>query len=118
MDHHLHRELAPILDAAWAQIEQESKRTLKRYLAGRRIVDVPSPGASRCLLSAPDILNRSGPADVVLASQPEVKPLVELLCLPRLRPVNIVNENSHVSTVREIVPVPRMMLGSHSNCLA
>ena len=40
----LHRELAPISDAAWAQIEEETTRTLKRYLAGRRVVDVPSPG--------------------------------------------------------------------------
>ena len=30
----LHRELAPISDAAWAQIEEETTRTLKRYLAG------------------------------------------------------------------------------------
>ena len=29
----LHRELAPISDAAWAQIEEEASRTLKRYLA-------------------------------------------------------------------------------------
>ena len=29
----LHRELAPISDAAWAQIEEETKRTLKRILA-------------------------------------------------------------------------------------
>ena len=36
----LHRELAPISEAAWAQIEQEASRTLKRYLAGRRVVDV------------------------------------------------------------------------------
>ena len=40
----LHRELAPISDAAWSQIEEETTRTLKRYLAGRRVVDVPSPG--------------------------------------------------------------------------
>ncbi len=31
----LHRELAPISDSAWAQIEEEASRTLKRYLAGR-----------------------------------------------------------------------------------
>ena len=30
----LHRELAPISDAAWAQIEEEASRTIKRYLAG------------------------------------------------------------------------------------
>ena len=40
----LHRELAPISDAAWAQIEEEASRTLKRYLAGRRVVDVQGPG--------------------------------------------------------------------------
>ena len=39
----LHRELAPISDAAWAEIEEETTRTLKRYLAGRRVVDVPAP---------------------------------------------------------------------------
>ena len=35
----LHRELAPISDAAWAQIEEETARTFKRYLAGRRVVE-------------------------------------------------------------------------------
>ena len=40
----LHRELAPISDLAWAQIEEEAERTLKRYLAGRRVVDVKGPG--------------------------------------------------------------------------
>jgi len=30
----LHRELAPISEAAWAQIEEEATRTPKRYLAG------------------------------------------------------------------------------------
>ena len=40
----LHRELAPISDAAWAQIEEETTRTLKRYLAGRRVVDVHGSG--------------------------------------------------------------------------
>ena len=39
----LHRGLAPISDKAWAQIEQEASRTIKRYLAARRVVDVPDP---------------------------------------------------------------------------
>jgi uncharacterized linocin/CFP29 family protein len=39
----LHRELAPISDKAWAQIEAEASRTLKRHLAARRVVDVPDP---------------------------------------------------------------------------
>ena len=45
----LHRELAPISDSAWAQIEEEAARTLKRYLAGRRVVDVKDPGGSDAL---------------------------------------------------------------------
>ena len=40
----LHRELAPISDAAWSQIQEETSRTIKRYLAGRRVVDVQGPG--------------------------------------------------------------------------
>ena len=40
----LHRELAPISEAAWADIEEEASRTLKRYLAARRVVDVHGPG--------------------------------------------------------------------------
>jgi uncharacterized linocin/CFP29 family protein len=40
----LHRELAPISDKAWTQIEEEATRTLKRHLAGRRVVDVLGPG--------------------------------------------------------------------------
>jgi uncharacterized linocin/CFP29 family protein len=75
----LHRELAPISDAAWSQIEEETTRTLKRYLAGRRAVDVPSAGG----LALPGVgtghlRSISAPADGILASQREVKPLVEL----------------------------------------
>ena len=40
----LHRELAPISDAAWSQIEEEASRTFKRHLAGRRVIDVQGPG--------------------------------------------------------------------------
>jgi uncharacterized linocin/CFP29 family protein len=39
----LHRELAPISNAAWAQIEEEASRTLKRHMAARRVVDVQGP---------------------------------------------------------------------------
>ena len=42
----LHRELAPISDSAWAQIEEETSRTLKRYLAGRRVVDLKGPAGT------------------------------------------------------------------------
>jgi uncharacterized linocin/CFP29 family protein len=39
----LHRELAPVSDAAWAQIEAEARRTFERNVAGRRVVDVSGP---------------------------------------------------------------------------
>jgi len=40
----LHRELAPISDAAWQQIEAEVARTFKRSVAGRRVIDVKEAG--------------------------------------------------------------------------
>jgi len=75
----LHRELAPISDAAWAQIEEEATRTLKRYLAGRRVVDLRGPGGS--MLSAVGtghLTPLAAPGDGVIARQREVKALVEL----------------------------------------
>jgi len=39
----LFRELAPITDAAWQDIEKEATRTLKTMLAARRIVDFVGP---------------------------------------------------------------------------
>jgi uncharacterized linocin/CFP29 family protein len=42
----LHRELAPISDAAWASIEEEAGRTFRRHVAGRRVVDVGEPAGT------------------------------------------------------------------------
>jgi uncharacterized linocin/CFP29 family protein len=39
----LHRELAPISPAAWAEIDAEAKRTLKTMLAARKLVDFTGP---------------------------------------------------------------------------
>ncbi len=75
----LHRELAPISDSAWAQIEAEASRTLKRYLAGRRVVDMKGPGGTG--LAAVDtghLREIAAPANGVIARQREAKPLVEL----------------------------------------
>jgi uncharacterized linocin/CFP29 family protein len=75
----LHRELAPISNAAWAQIEQETTRTLKRYLAGRHVVDVPTPsGVGLPAVATGHLLSIAPPADGILARQREVKALVEL----------------------------------------
>jgi uncharacterized linocin/CFP29 family protein len=40
---HLARELAPISDAAWKEIDDEATRTLKHFLTARRLVDVRGP---------------------------------------------------------------------------
>ena len=75
----LFRQLAPISDEAWAQIEEEASRTVKRYLAGRRVVDFKGPGGS--MLSAVGTGHLKGikaPGDGIIARQREAKPLVEL----------------------------------------
>src|SRR5271167_3968021 len=75
----LHRELAPISDAAWAQIEEEASRTIKRYLAGRRVVDVQGPsGVATPAIGTGHLRNVAAPNDGILARQREVKALVEL----------------------------------------
>jgi uncharacterized linocin/CFP29 family protein len=75
----LHRELAPISDAAWADIEEEATRTLKRYLAARRVVDVQGPGGVGLSAVGTGHLKTIASPDVgILARQREVKPLVEL----------------------------------------
>jgi uncharacterized linocin/CFP29 family protein len=40
----LYRELAPVSEAAWADIEAEARRTFELHVAGRRVVDVTGPG--------------------------------------------------------------------------
>jgi uncharacterized linocin/CFP29 family protein len=42
----LHRDLAPVSTQAWAQIEDEAKRTFALNVAGRRLVDVSGPAGS------------------------------------------------------------------------
>jgi uncharacterized linocin/CFP29 family protein len=75
----LHRELAPISDAAWSEIEEETSRTIKRYLAGRRVVDVKGPGGiALSAIGTGHLRNVTAPGDGILARQREVRPLVEL----------------------------------------
>ena len=75
----LHRGLAPISDAAWSQIEEETTRTVKRYLAGRRVVDVPPPGGIALPgVATGHVQSISAPGEGIIAGRREVKPLVEL----------------------------------------
>src|SRR5580693_642504 len=75
----LHRELAPISDGAWAQIEEETSRTFKRYLAGRRVVDVEGPtGPALSAVGTGHLKMIAASKDGIVARQREVKALVEL----------------------------------------
>ncbi len=75
----LHRELAPISDGAWAQIEEETSRTFKRHIAGRRVVDVQGPAGSMLSAVGTGHLKQiAAPKDGIVARQREVKALVEL----------------------------------------
>jgi uncharacterized linocin/CFP29 family protein len=75
----LHRELAPISDKAWAQIEEEASRTLKRHLAARRVVDVQGPrGLELSAVGTGHLHQIQAPGDGIQAAQREAKALVEL----------------------------------------
>lgn len=75
----LHRELAPISEAAWDQIEEEATRTLKRYLAARRVVDLQGPaGTALSGVGTGHLRTISGPGGGIITRQREVKPLVEV----------------------------------------
>jgi uncharacterized linocin/CFP29 family protein len=74
----LHRELAPISDAAWAEIEEEATRTLKRYLAARRVVDVPDPKGSALAAVSTGHTQPIEAGDGIQAVRREANALVEL----------------------------------------
>jgi uncharacterized linocin/CFP29 family protein len=75
----LHRALAPISDAAWTQIEEETARTLKRYLAGRRVVDLQAPeGIALSAVGTGHLRPIAAPAEGIISRQRVVRALVEL----------------------------------------
>jgi uncharacterized linocin/CFP29 family protein len=75
----LYRELAPVTDEAWEEIETEATRTFKRHIAGRRVVDVSDPGGPvTAAVSTGHLLDVASPGDGVTAQLRESKPLVRL----------------------------------------
>ena len=75
----LHRELAPISDAAWAQIEEEVRRTFTQWVAGRRVVDVEGPaGDGLSAVGTGHVRPLSEPAEGVTAHQRQAQLVVEL----------------------------------------
>ncbi|MBA4489487.1 family 1 encapsulin nanocompartment shell protein [Paracoccus sp. S1E-3] len=75
----LYRDLAPISSGAWDQIEDEAKRTLRRYLGARRVVDVHGPAGPELSAVGTGHQHKIDPiADGVQSELREVNPLVEL----------------------------------------
>lgn len=75
----LHRELAPVSDAAWASIEEEAKRTFARHLAGRRVVDVTGPdGVTLAGIGTGRLAAIEPPADGITTWLRAWRPLVEV----------------------------------------
>lgn len=75
----LYRELAPVTEEAWAEIELEASRTLKRHIAGRRVVDVSGPGGPAIAAVSTGHLNDvAAPSDGVVAHLRDARPLVRL----------------------------------------
>ncbi|BBY56476.1 encapsulin [Mycobacterium koreense] len=75
----LYRQLAPVTDAAWAEIEEEASRTFKRHIAGRRVVDVSDAGGpTAAAVGNGRLIDVAAPSDGVVAQLRDAKPLVRL----------------------------------------
>lgn len=75
----LKRQLAPIPDSAWAELEDNAKQTLKVALAGRRVVDFEGPlGWQTASISVGRVNDLGTVRDGVNAAVRVVQPLIEL----------------------------------------
>lgn len=77
---HLQRRLAPLSSDAWEEIEEEAKRTLKRTLAARKLVDFVGPlgwSVSAVGLGRTEAI-AAAPQPGVRARLRRAQPLVEL----------------------------------------
>jgi uncharacterized linocin/CFP29 family protein len=75
----LHRELAPVSDAAWASIEEEARRTFEQHVAARRVVDLTGPeGQGLAGVGTGHLSEIEAPADGVSARLRAAQPLVQL----------------------------------------
>jgi uncharacterized linocin/CFP29 family protein len=77
---HLLRELAPLSDAAWAEIDEEATRTLSHFYAARKLVDFDGPlgyAASAVGLGRLEPVGDQPPG-AVTANRRQLLPLLEL----------------------------------------
>jgi uncharacterized linocin/CFP29 family protein len=75
---HLNRELAPIADNAWTQIEDEANRSLKHNLAARRLVDFEGPfGWDHSSVDLGRVEDLVGSSEGTVSAKRQVLPLLE-----------------------------------------
>src|SRR5690606_36797000 len=76
---HLRRDLAPISSAAWDEIDEEARRSLRSLLAGRQSVDFTGPlGWDRAAVATGRVEPVEGsPGGGVRAQRRQVQPLLE-----------------------------------------
>ena len=77
---HLHRELAPVSEAAWGEIDDEARRSLRHFLTARKLVDLSGPhGWDHSALGLGRVADGAdGPAEGVESRIRLVQPLAEL----------------------------------------
>jgi uncharacterized linocin/CFP29 family protein len=76
---HLYRDLAPIPESAWSQMEDEAKGRLVTHLAARKLVDLSGPhGWAHSATDLGRVNEVPSPAEGISALQRRVLPLVEL----------------------------------------
>ncbi|TVP88960.1 MAG: bacteriocin [Thioalkalivibrio sp.] len=74
----LRRELAPLSEGAWTEIEEETRQTLVRILAARKLVDFEGPlGWDVSAIGVGRIRKLKAPADGVQAHARRVQPMIE-----------------------------------------
>lgn len=74
----LHRDLAPISDAAWQEIDEAVRQSFTSTVAGRRVVDVVDAGTTMAAIGTGHLRAVEPPADTVRARQRLAMPVVEL----------------------------------------
>jgi uncharacterized linocin/CFP29 family protein len=76
---HLLRSHAPISEAGWDEIDGELTRSLKHFLAGRKLVDFTGPnGWDYACVTTGEVEPVDSPVDGVSALSRQVKPMIEL----------------------------------------
>ena len=74
----LHRELAPISSAAWADLEDEARRTFEQHVAARRVLDVAGPdGPALAAVGTGQLRGAEQPGDGVEARTYEAARVVQ-----------------------------------------